>query len=86
MRKGNYAERVGAVARVYLAGVLDYLIAEILELAGDTARENKKTHIIPCHLQLAFRNDEDPTSGRCYSPRRPRMPSKPSKFTTVASP
>ena len=45
MRKGNYAERVGAVARVYLAGVLDYLIAEILELAGDIARANKNPHI-----------------------------------------
>ena len=32
LRKGNYAERVGAVAPVYLAAVLVYLSAEILEL------------------------------------------------------
>ncbi|XP_041717293.1 histone H2A-like [Coregonus clupeaformis] len=45
MRKGNYAERVGAVAPVYLAAVLECLTAEILELAGDIARANKKPHI-----------------------------------------
>ncbi|GKY93417.1 hypothetical protein MPSEU_000309300 [Mayamaea pseudoterrestris] len=59
LREGQYADRMGSTASVYMAAVLEYLCAEIFELAGNAARDNKKSRIIPRHINLAVKNDEE---------------------------
>ncbi|KAJ8359621.1 hypothetical protein SKAU_G00161460 [Synaphobranchus kaupii] len=59
LRTGTHKFRIGMGAPVYMAAVIEYLAAEILELAGNAARDNKKGRITPRHIKLAVANDEE---------------------------
>lgn len=55
----RHTSSVGKEAPVYLAGVLDYLTAEIIELAGNACINMKRKTISPRCIQVAILNDEE---------------------------
>jgi len=59
LKDGQYSRRVGVTGAVYLASVLEYLVAEVLELAGNCARFYKKKRVSPRCIQLSLLHDQE---------------------------
>lgn len=58
LKAGRYAPRASDCAAVYLAAVLEYLVAEVIELAWIFAKQGNKKRISPRHIVLAVRSDD----------------------------
>ena len=59
LRQGGYSDRLSSSAPVYMAAVLEYLTVEVMELAGNVARDGKRNRINPRHVMLGIRGDEE---------------------------
>lgn len=53
----SFGARVGMGAPIYLAAVLEYIVAEILDLAGNRARDMKRVRIKRRFILLAIHGD-----------------------------
>ena len=52
-------QRVGLGSGIYLAAVLEYLSAELLEIAGNDAKDDHKKRITPQNIKRALKNDDE---------------------------
>lgn len=57
MKAGKYCPRIGAAAPVYVTAVLEYVVGEVMELAGKVAQSEGRSRIKPRHIQVGMRND-----------------------------
>lgn len=59
LMKGNYANRIQTGSAVYMAAVLEYLCADILDIVGSETKKTKKQRITPRQIMLAVRTDSE---------------------------
>jgi histone H2A len=55
LRDRRLAKRVGLGSSIYIAAVMEYLAAEVCELAGNIAKAKKVRRIVPRHILLAIK-------------------------------
>ncbi|GIL54796.1 hypothetical protein Vafri_10492, partial [Volvox africanus] len=59
LKAANSVKRLGATAPVYLAAVLEYCAAEVLDLAASAAKQCQRSRIQPRHVMLAVKGDAE---------------------------
>ena len=59
LRSNTRMRRVAADAGVYLAGVLEYLTADLVETCGLRTKDSKRKRITPRDILFSLREDED---------------------------
>jgi histone H2A len=59
LKEGNFARRVGEGAAVYMAAVLEYTVAEVLELSGNSSKDAKRVRVTPRDIRLALGADDE---------------------------
>ena len=59
MKEARLSERISVSAGAYIAGVLEYICAEILEMAGNVCEEAGRKTIAPKHINLGVRADQE---------------------------
>lgn len=58
-KKRGSNRAVTTEATIFSTAVLEYLVAEVLELAGECANQMKKKRIVPRHIMAAIKMDDE---------------------------
>lgn len=93
--------RMGKAASVYLAAVLEYLVGEVLDVAGECCTQSKHKRVVPRDVRLSVSNDLDlktlfqqidmlysgvvPHQMLSLVPTKKGQPTRNSKFWLIAS-
>ena len=61
LHEGKFSgvKRISIGASICLAAILEYITAEMLEIAGNAATQNNRRRITPRHIKLAISHDEE---------------------------
>lgn len=60
LKEGGYnIKRIASLAPIYMAAILEYFIAEIIELSGNTAKQMKRKRILPMHIYISIKKDDE---------------------------
>lgn len=59
MKAISKTKRIGGSAPIYMSAVLEYIVAEILELAGNHTQNSKRKRVTPEDVILSIRSDEE---------------------------
>lgn len=57
LREGRYAQRLNWSTPIFLAAVIQYMTAKVLELAGNEAQKTGRRCITPALLDMAVHNN-----------------------------
>ena len=57
--KNLWTKKISATTPVFVAATMEFLCAELLEVAGLVCEHAKKRIIKPNHIELAIRGDRD---------------------------
>lgn len=59
LKRSLYKRRVSAAACVFLTAIMEYLTAEVLEVAGKVILYKKRDRITPRHILLSVQRDAE---------------------------
>ena len=59
LKEDTHHFRIGADTPVYMAGVLEYLVVEVLDLATECSKTEHRTRITPRYIKLAVSQDRE---------------------------